>query len=601
MKLYIALIIILIIVLIFYIINKNINFIFKNEKFSNEYGATPNKNNTEWSSSHIENDEANKNNKYNSNSKTSGPCYTYNPSNKQLIFGITTDGKTCNFVGKDNFNKPIIEIPNDNDVKSGNYAAKTIQPRDNDCYPNSTNFDVICKSKNPLSGIKKIIPCDNNNSKVTCGLNYINGKQYNPPSLITPCINKTDDFDTWCRFYSNKNSVPEGYNINSIGVYKLLEGNEGDCYLTNGKPDVNSARAVCDYNHSEGLPKLFPVNEKISNNIFTDCLAMDSNFVSACSNMLNIDYKDAHADQIMGYDCNPGYGRAKCFKKGDYKELKRDNYMKSFSLNNKTRNDLDNLCGNDKNIDEESNNLSSKFNKFRKDKKSGNLFNKVGSAFKKDENWVYDPTKNTWYSIPIFKDLREKIPIAETWKNINIKSIKNMSISFLVKIKDITKLNEVIYIILSNNLLFTDPKNYIKLLISLGDFTSDPNVKYNINTAIVYDNTSVKDTESFSVNSIKTTNNVYIDTNITLVTAVFDNDNVSLYYNGNLVNNIKYTMPILEIDQDLSLSILCFTTKNENDIILIKNFTIYNSKLSPDAMKSIYNLELSNNLSNELS
>ena len=49
MKLYIALIIILIIVLIFYIINKNINFIFKNEKFSNEYGATPNKNNTEWS------------------------------------------------------------------------------------------------------------------------------------------------------------------------------------------------------------------------------------------------------------------------------------------------------------------------------------------------------------------------------------------------------------------------------------------------------------------------------------------------------------------------------------------------------------------------
>ena len=601
MKLYIALIIILIIVLIFYIINKNINFLSKNEKFSNEYGATTNKNNTEWSSSHIVDDKENID-----NSKTAGPCYTYNPSNKELMFGITTDGKTCNFVGNNNSKKPIIEIPNDNDVKSGKYAAKTIQPLENDCYPNTTNFDVICKSKNPLSGIKKIIPCDNNNSKVTCGLNYINGKQYNPPSLITPCINKTDDFDTWCRFYSNKNSVPEGYNINSIGVYKLLEGNEGDCYLTNGKPDVNSARAVCDYNHSEGLPKLFPVNEKISNNIFTDCLAMDSNFVSACSNMLNIDYKDAHADQIMGYDCNPGYGRAKCFKKGDYKELKRDNYMKSFSLNNKTRNDLDNLCGNDKNIDEESNNLYSKFNKFgnifKKDEKSGNLFSKFGDSFKKDENWVYGPTKNTWYSLPVNNPFETvfapKLNTVDTWKNINIKSIKNMSISFLVDIDDLIKNTEGIIIILSNSLGFTDPKFYFKLLVAL---QNNKNKGFVINANLVYDNTLASDTKDSTINSLKIENSTVISTNITLITIVFDADNVSIYYNGNLVNNSKYTMPILEIDQDLSLSILGLAINLKNKPIQIKNFTIYNSKLSPDAMKSIYNLELSNNLSNELS
>lgn len=569
MKLYITIIIILISIIIFYFINKNIVYLhYRNEKFSNEYGATPNENNTEWSSSRIENNE-NSNKDNNLGSQTSGPCYTYNPSNKELIFGLTTDGKTCNFIGDNNFNKPIVEIPNDNDVKSGNYATRTVKPLDNDCYPNSTNFDVICKSQNPKYGVKKITPCDNNNSKVSCDSNYINGKQYNPPLIITPCINKSDDFDTWCRFYSNKNSVPEGYNINSIGVYKLLESDEGDCYLTNGKPDTSSARAVCDYNHSEGLPKLFPVNEKISDNIFTDCLQMNSNFVSACANKVNIEYKDAHADQIMGYDCNPGYGRAKCLKKGDYREMKRDNYMKSLSLTNRSEDDLDDLCN-------------------CKDKESGNLFNKLGNALKKDENWVYSPTKNNWYEIPIHTNFNIKIPIAETWKNINIKSFKNMSISFLVKIKDITKLDEIIFIILSNNLPFSDPKSYIKLFMSLAEFTSDPTAKYNINTSIVYDNTLFDNTGEFTINTMKSKNKVYIDKNITLVTAVFDSDSVSLYYNGNLVNNTKYTMPMLEIGQDLSLSITGYTGSKEKDIVLIKNFTIYNSKLSQSEMKRIY-------------
>ena len=529
MKLYITIIIILISIIIFYFINKNIVYLhYRNEKFSNEYGATPNKNNTEWSSSRIENNE-NSNKDNNLGSQTSGPCYTYNPTNKELIFGLTTDGKTCNFIGDNNFNKPIVQIPNDNDVKSGKYAAKTVKPLDNDCYPNSTNFDVICKSQNPKYGVKKITPCDNNNSKVSCDLNYINGKQYNPPSIITPCINKSDDFDTWCKFYSNKNSVPTGYNINSIGVYKLLEGNEGDCYLTNGKPDISSARAVCDYNHSEGLPKLFPVNEKISDNIFTDCLQMNSNFVSACANKINIEYKDVHANQIMGYDCNPGYGRAKCLKKGDYREMKRDNYMKSFSLNNKTRNDLDNLCGNDKNIDEESSNLSSNFNKF------GNIFKKnekLGNVFKKDENWVYGPTKNTWYSLPVNNPFEiafsPKLNTVDTWKNINIKSLKNMSISFLVDIDDLNKNTETIMIILSDSLGLTDPKKYIKLNVAL---QNSSNKGFIANAALVYDNTIASNTKNFTINSLTTENSTVISSNITLITIVFDTDNVSIYCN----------------------------------------------------------------------
>jgi hypothetical protein len=576
MKLYITIIIILISIIIFYFINKNIVYLhYRNEKFSNEYGATPNKNNTEWSSSNkINNENSNKDN--NLGSQTSGPCYTYNPTNKELIFGLTTDGKTCNFIGDNNFNKPIVQIPNDNDVKSGKYAATTVKPLDNDCYPNSTNFDVICKSQNPKYGVKKITPCDNNNSKVSCDSNYINGKQYNPPSIITPCINKSDDFDTWCKFYSNKNSVPTGYNINSIGVYKLLEGNEGDCYLTNGKPDTSSARAVCDYNHSEGLPKLFPVNEKISNNIFTDCLQMNSNFVSACANKINIEYKNAYADQIMGYDCNPGYGRAKCLKKGDYKEIKRDNYMKSFSLTNRSKDDLDDLCN-------------------CKNKESGNLFNKLGNALKKDENWVYSQTKNTWYSLPVgnyFKIIfSPKLNTVDTWKNINIKSLKNMSISFLVDIDDLNKNTETIMIILSNSLGFTDPKNYIKLIFTL---QNSSNIGFIANTGLVYDNTIASDTKNFTINSLKTNNSTVISKNITLITIVFDTDNVSTYYNGNLVNNTKYTMPLLEIDQDLSLSILGLATDLKNKPIQIKNFTIYNSKLSPDAMKNIYNLEVSN-------
>jgi len=206
-------------------------------------------------------------------------------------------------------------------------ALPTLEP---DCYPLNTNFDALCKQNNPKNGIKNIIPCNNNNTaKVECGLNYINGQYYDESILKTPCQNIKSDFDTWCRYY-NSNNIPAGYNINSIGSKELLIGSKGGCYLNNGHSDKSKAAAICDYNHMEEIKKLSPANPFINYNIFTDCKPIRGyNFIKDCANLLNVDYSKAYADQIMGYDCNPGFARAKCVKSDDM-EIFNKNLFKGF-------------------------------------------------------------------------------------------------------------------------------------------------------------------------------------------------------------------------------------------------------------------------------
>jgi hypothetical protein len=193
-------------------------------------------------------------------------------------------------------------------------------------------------------GIKKLIPCNTNYSKVECGLNYINGVDYGDDVTITPCLNKSDDFDTWCRFYNDKSKIPKGYNINSIGSKKVLVGSAGGCYTINGKSDTNSARAVCDYKHMEQITRLDPANNKINYNIYTDCLPLNSNnFIPSCINLMNND--SALVTQVMGYDCNPGYGRAKCLNENDKRDFDSNFFNKSYGKEYKSKHvDLNISC-----------------------------------------------------------------------------------------------------------------------------------------------------------------------------------------------------------------------------------------------------------------
>jgi hypothetical protein len=203
----------------------------------------------------------------------------------------------------------------------------------NECYPNSTNFEKICKEMNPKYGVRKIIPCTRSTSKVLCDLGYIYGKKYKDKSIVTPCLNKTDDFDTWCRYYNKSSNVPVGYNVNSIGAREVLVGSKGGCFV-NGKSDENSARGICDYNHTEKVTKLEPAFDVLKYNVYTDCLdTKRNNFIPECINLT----KDHTilATQIMGYDCNPGFSRAKCIKRSDYHNFDDHFFDKSYKLHEK--------------------------------------------------------------------------------------------------------------------------------------------------------------------------------------------------------------------------------------------------------------------------
>lgn len=192
------------------------------------------------------------------------------------------------------------------------------------CYPNNSNFSKICSDQNPTYGVKQINLCDDRNtSSVVCDSNYLNGK-YVGTSILTPCLNKTDDFDVWCKYYNTK-PVPDGYNINSIGVKNLLVGKEGECYLNNNNPDNSKARAICDYNYIDNVTKI--KSSELKNNNFTDCSPINSNFNILCSNLS----KTSIASEIMGYDCNPGFARAKCI---DGDSIFIDNNSSNNLLNN---------------------------------------------------------------------------------------------------------------------------------------------------------------------------------------------------------------------------------------------------------------------------
>lgn len=305
MKFYLTIIFVFILIFILHYFINGYILQKKYENFASIYGARPVENNSKWRHSKIEDTDKN------DRCDVGSICFT------QYGFGVYN--KYCKCIVGLNKNNVIEEESSQHDKSPPQKPFKFKRPIKkpekvkvdlSDCYPNNSDFAEICKSENPNFGVKEIIKCDKDYSKVLCGLNYFNGLHHGNGEVVTPCLNKYEDFDVWCKYYNNK-PIPKGFNINSISAKKILYGKEGDC-------KVSEARAICDYNHLETINKLDPANKKINYNKFTSCFSLNkTDFKRECSNVLNNDYNDSSAVQITGYDCMPGYGRAKCLMNKD--------------------------------------------------------------------------------------------------------------------------------------------------------------------------------------------------------------------------------------------------------------------------------------------
>lgn len=333
--LYLVLFIIIIIIIIFYFIN-NYKILIR-ESFEDVSGALPTDDGSAWG------------NGANSPTSSTNSCILGSQGSQcstENGFGVINidcecivNGYNDRLTSEEEINQeeegttPGME--NDSENRQRNEVDLT------NCFNNNSNFDKICRNINPKYGIKELTPCDANNSKVECALNYLDGTFYGNDVTITPCLNKSDDFNNWCKYYNNS-TIPTGYNVNSIGSKHVLVGEKGGCFLNNGNSDTNLARAVCDYNHMESINKLNPINDKVNYNIYTKCYPLkNTNFVNECNRLFENSNDIIYADQIIGYDCNPGYGRAKCVKNKDVTFF-NNNIFTTNTISNE--NNVSNVC-----------------------------------------------------------------------------------------------------------------------------------------------------------------------------------------------------------------------------------------------------------------
>ena len=192
------------------------------------------------------------------------------------------------------------------------------------CIPPNSDFGKICGAKyGNQYGVSKKEPCNDGNVKITCGyLNFDEVDYRNVGKYTTNCINKSFDMDTMCNINMPNNvrelSKESGYYDTSAGAKAVLKGKLGDCYTNDGSPDLSKARPICNLSSNKEIDRILPFNNQNEYNIFTECHNMENhNFVNDCQQLLKLDNKqDVFAD-IHGFDCMPGYARAKCINKKD--------------------------------------------------------------------------------------------------------------------------------------------------------------------------------------------------------------------------------------------------------------------------------------------
>lgn len=208
---------------------------------------------------------------------------------------------------------------NNKAVTSESHINIPLNKTTEDTCINKADIGKVCSVRNGGNhnyGIQSISKCDNDKVKVTCKLNNFNFIEHNDIISATPCLDKSINFNDACRIYqpTDTNLKSQGYNINSIGSKKILYDKFGDCYNSNGDPDYNKARALCSYNYLSDVSKITPTLNNLDYNEYTNCKPMNSNFQDECASILGIDKEKVFAN-INGFDCLPGYGRAKCINK----------------------------------------------------------------------------------------------------------------------------------------------------------------------------------------------------------------------------------------------------------------------------------------------
>ena len=216
------------------------------------------------------------------------------------------------FLNKNEYFKNIIE----------NFTSNL----ENKCIPYHSNYEKVCRPNGIDYGIKTIENCDEdeNNVKINCGKMIFNGIDYSDEGLYTTgCIDQSLDMDTMCNTYMpndiKSTSKLNGYYNRSGGSKIILNGKHGDCYNNDGSPNKNKSRAICDLRSNRKINRIPPFNEHIKYNKFTGCHNMESyDFKKDCQKILKDDNINSVYAEIDGFDCMPGFARAKCLDKDEF-------------------------------------------------------------------------------------------------------------------------------------------------------------------------------------------------------------------------------------------------------------------------------------------
>ena len=518
---------------------------------------------------------------------------------------------------------------------------------DDNCVDPQTNLDSYCKITNNSKsfGVKSLEDncLSSNKLKLTCANNYINGLYIDSTKYFTtPCLNKTDDFNTWCQSYNNGNVGHTGLSLNSIGAQNVYVGEYGGCYTIDGNSDPNKARAVCGYNSYNTLDKLDNIignNDAILNyNQFTTCIPINqtNTLPDICQNLLGITgTSSASAINIRAYDCNPGYIRGQCIKNNDkvskynvvdniYAETieftknniengasgsscpcdtletfingpgsilleKKDvNNSKQFgidyqqeptlnmtstllsnindniSLNNINKADLAKLTS------QIENRLKNKMvlkGFVEKEEISFDEESKLKKTIKniKDNTWRYIQSTNKWFNIP-------KNNYICRWKDLNITSNSNMSISFWINIKNLSNEHRNIFHFSNDNVNCCNVGNRVPAIW----------VNPNATTLVIVNDIIDKS------NSYFTTDSLTLNTPIFIV-MTWKDKTVQVYFNKNLIKTMTYTSSLITTNSDTYFYI--GDPWYNNIDIEIKNFTIFNTALNQEQISKIYAIQ----------
>ncbi len=278
--------------------------------------------------------------------RSSGPCVT-----RENKYGVYFGGDSSKCISLDDLNKKMEEagekvsttvltkLTDTGEEEMPGIFEPPLPDTDfpTDCFPTDSDFDALCRMKNGMDyGLIEKIDCvQEGMARAKCGKGYVEGRKM--PGNLTPCMDNSTDFNTLCPYFISLSDIPEGNTYNTVGVKSILPGKIGGCYQPSGNgqliPDPTKSRAICSTNYVDTLPKLDPIYQYQVKNSFTDCLTIDSNFTNVCKDLLGINYTDTLATEIEGYDCKPGYARAKCFDLKDKEDVRLKSDTKAFLEN----------------------------------------------------------------------------------------------------------------------------------------------------------------------------------------------------------------------------------------------------------------------------